>query len=207
MPEPLTAPGDPPAADLAELTLALITSRFSVSPKRLAEPGPSAAQLQALVEAAGCAPDHELLRPWRLVRIAPARREALGELFVHALLERDPAAPVSAQAQARAKAMRAPELLLAVVQLEPAHDEVPAAERYVALGAAMMNLLLAAHGLGFGAMLTSGRALRSRHFAQAFALEPGEEAVCFVAIGSATEVRRRARPSAFDLISEWLPNP
>lgn len=206
MPEPLPAPGDSPAADLAELTLALITSRFSVSPKRLAEPGPSAAQLQSLVEAAGCAPDHELLRPWRLVRIAPAQRAALGELFVHALLERDPAAPASAQAQARAKAMRAPELLLAVVQLEPAHDDVPAAERYVALGAALMNLLLAAHGLGFGAMLTSGRALRSPHFARAFGLGPGEEAVCFVAIGSATEVRRRARPSAVDLVSEWRPN-
>ena len=40
------------AADLASLSQALITSRHSVSPKRLAAPGPDARQLQALVEAA-----------------------------------------------------------------------------------------------------------------------------------------------------------
>lgn len=201
----MSAPPVPPPTELAELTLALITSRFSVSPKRLVAPGPSAAQLQSLVEAAGCAPDHELLRPWRLVRIAPAQRAALGELFSRSLLERDPAAPPSAQAQARDKAIRAPELLLAVAQLEPPHADVSTPERYVALGAALMNLLLAAHGLGFSAMLTSGRALRSARFAQAFSLAAGEQAVCFVAIGTATDVRRRQRPSAFELISDWRP--
>ncbi|WP_428422490.1 nitroreductase family protein [Methylibium sp.] len=200
-------PQPPQTSELAELALALITSRFSVSPKRLAPPGPSALQLQCMVEAAGCAPDHELLRPWRLVRIAPAQRAALGDLFVRALLERDPAAPLPAQAQARDKAFRAPELLLAVARLEPVHANVPPPERYVALGAGLMNLLLAAHGQGFGAMLTSGLALRSAHFAQAFGLDRGEEAVCFVAIGTATEVRRRRRPSANELMTEWSPSP
>jgi nitroreductase len=195
----------PPQAELAELTLALITSRFSVSPKRLIAPGPSTAQLQTLVEAAGCAPDHELLRPWRLVRIAPAQRAALGELFVQSLIERDANAPASAQDQARDKAFRAPELLLAVARLDPAHADVPAPERFVALGAALMNLLLAAHGLGFGAMLTSGHALRSARFAQAFGLAGGEQAVCFVTIGTATEVRTRQRPSAIELMTDWQP--
>ena len=78
------------AADLASLSQALITSRHSVSPKRLAVPGPDARQLQALVEAAGCAPDHELLRPWRLLRIGDAQRDALADVFEAALLERLP---------------------------------------------------------------------------------------------------------------------
>jgi len=206
-PRTMSAPASHPTSDLADLSLALITSRFSVSPKRLVAPGPSAAQLQTLVEAAGCAPDHELLRPWRLVRIGPAQRAALGELFVQSLGERDPSATPAAQAQARDKAMRAPELLLAVARLEPAHADVPPAERYVALGAALMNLLLAAHGQGFAAMLTSGQALRSARFAQAFSLSAGEQAVCFVAIGTPTEVRTRQRPSANELISDWQPPP
>jgi hypothetical protein len=29
--------------------------------------------------------------------------------------------------------------------------------------------------------------------------------VCFVAIGMASEVRKRQRPSAFELMTDWLP--
>jgi nitroreductase len=199
--EPSLAPPD----DLAAVALALITSRFSVSPKRLVAPGPSAAQLQLLIEAAGCAPDHELLRPWRLVNIAASQRTELADVFARALTERLPEAAPDAQAQAREKAFRAPTLLLAVARLEPAHADVSEAERHVALGAALQNLLLAAHGLGFGAMLTSGHALRTATFARAFGLARGEHALCFVSIGTPTEVRRRHRPSAHELVSDWQP--
>jgi nitroreductase len=195
----------PHEADTGALAQALITGRFSVSPKRLVAPGPSAAQLQQMIEAAGCAPDHELLRPWRLVHIAASQREALADVFVRALLERVPAAPTDAQAQSRQKAFRAPELLLAVARLDPPHPGVPEPERYVALGAALMNLLLSAHGLGYAAMLTSGHALRTACFAEAFGLQPGEHAVCFVSIGTPTEVRRRSRPSAHELMMPWQP--
>ena len=84
---------------------------------------------------------------------------------------------------------------------------MPVHERYVALGAALMNLLLAAHRFGLGAMLTGGHALRSARFAQAFGRGAGEHAVCFAAIGTATEVRRHQRPSASELVSDWLPQP
>ncbi len=199
---PLSAP---PEVEPGALAHALITGRFSVSPKRLVAPGPDAGQLQQMVEAAGCAPDHELLRPWRLIRIAASQRDALADVFVRALLERLPAAPADAQAQSRQKAFRAPELLLAVVRLDPSHRDVPESERYVALGAALMNLLLSAHGMGFAAMLTSGHALRTACFADAFDLQSGERAVCFVSIGTPTEIRRRSRPSAQELIAPWQP--
>ena len=194
-----------PTPDIASFALELITSRHSVSPKRLKEPGPGAAQLQAMVEAAGCAPDHELLRPWRLVHIGTAQREALADVFEQSLCERLPDADAGARGQAREKAFRAPALLLAIARLAPTHVDVPDAERHVALGAALQNLLLAAHGLGFAAMLTSGQALRTRHFARAFRLADGEHPVCFVSIGTPTEVKRRSRPSASELISEWTP--
>ncbi len=192
-------------ADPGALAQALITGRYSVSPKRLVAPGPSSAQLQQMLEAAGCAPDHELLRPWRLIHIAADQREALAGVFVDALLERLPAAPAEARAQAREKAFRAPELILAVARLDPPHRDVPASERYLALGAALMNLLLSAHGMGFAAMLTSGHALRTTCFARAFGLDSGEHAACFVSVGTPTEVRRRARPSAHELMTAWQP--
>ncbi len=197
----------PASDDLDAFARALIGSRFSVSPKRLRAPGPSAEQLQAIVEAAGTAPDHRDLRPWRLLRIAPHRRGALADLFEAALLERDPAAGAAERAEARAKAHRAPELLLAVVRLAPPHDDVVEHERYVTLGAALMALLLAAHAMGFGGMLTSGRALRSPAFARGLGLAPDERPVCFVSLGTPSDVRRRPRPSASDLLAEWVPDP
>jgi nitroreductase len=198
-------------ADLAGLVLALIGSRQSVMPKRLLAPGPDDAQLRQMVDAAACAPDHRGLRPWRLVRIADAQRAALADLFEACTLDRNPAATPDDITRSREKAGRAPVLLLAVLRGAPdpvADDpEVPLVERAITLGAALMNLLLAAHGLGYGAMLTSGRAVRTARFAAAFALAPGEQAVCFVSIGSARASPRRGRGVAADFLGDWVPPP
>ena len=191
-------------ADLAGLVLALIDSRHSVAPKRLSAPGPDTAQLLQLVEAAACAPDHRALRPWRLIRIADHQRDALADLFEACSREREPQASPADLQRSRDKAYRAPTLLLAVLRATPDDPEVTELERAVTLGAALMSLLLAAHGLGFSAMLTSGRAVRSARFARALALAPGEQAVCFVSIGSAAATaRRRNRATAQDFLSDW----
>ena len=63
----------------------------------------------------------------------------------------DPGTPPEDIARSRDKAHRAPVLLLAVLRATPPDDEVPLVERAVTLGAALMNLLLAAHGLGLWA--------------------------------------------------------
>lgn len=198
-------------ADLAGLVLALIGSRHSVSPKRLLAPGPDAGQLLQMVDAAACAPDHRGLRPWRLVRVADHQRDALADLFEACLRDRadghEPALSADDLAKARDKAYRAPTLLLAVLRSAPEDPEVPLIERAVSLGAALMNLLLAAHGLGYGAMLTSGRAVRSPRFAAAFALAADEQAVCFVSIGSARAGKRAGRGAAADYLGDWAGPP
>ena len=193
--------------DIAALALALINSRYSVAPKYLHTPGPTTAQLQQLVEAAASAPDHHELRPWRLLRIGDDQRLTLADLFETCSRERAPPPSEVDIAKARAKALRAPTLLLAVLRLQPEDAEVPATERAVTLGAAMMNLLLAAHGMGYGAMLTSGRSVRTPRFARAFGLGDDEQAVCFVSIGTPDGLRARPRPSAHELLSDWTPAP
>jgi nitroreductase len=213
--KPAAAAADDTSADLAGLVLALIDSRHSVAPKRLQSPGPGAEPLRQMVDAAASAPDHRGLRPWRLIRIAEQQRDALADLFEACTRERALAQgqtlEASAIARSRDKAYRAPMLLLAVLKSGPDDPEVPLVERAITLGAALMNLLLAAHGLGFGAMLTSGRAVRTQRFAQAFALAPDEQAVCFVSIGTpvsaAAGARRRVRASAADDLSDWQAGP
>lgn len=201
-------PGD--GADLAGLVLALIGSRHSVAPKRLHAPGPDAAQLRQMVDAAACAPDHRGLRPWRLIRVADHQRDALADLFEACTRERigDEAPPDASDiARSREKAYRAPLLLLAVLKTAPDDPEVPPVERAVTLGAALMALLLAAHGLGFGAMLTSGRAVRTARFHQAFALADHEQAVCFVSVGTPADARRHGRGTAADFLGDWDAGP
>ena len=193
------------SADLAALVQALIGSRHSVAPKRLQAPGPSATQLLQMIEAATCAPDHRALRPWRLVRITDPQRDALADLFEACARDRDVPPSEADLAKSRDKAYRAPTLLLAVLRSRPDDPEVPLTERAVTLGAALMNLLLSAHGQGFGAMLTSGRAVRSPRFARALALADDEQAVCFVSIGTARVAQRHARAQAAELLSDWQP--
>jgi nitroreductase len=65
-------------------------------------------------------------------------------------------------------------------------------ERMVSVGAAVQNMLLMAHALGFGAGLTSGQGMSSPRMRALFRLADGEEAVCFLNIG--TVARRKASP-------------
>jgi nitroreductase len=195
------------AGDLFANVRELIESRQSVLPKRLIEPGPTPAELQALLALAAAAPDHGQLTPWRFIAVPAAQRHRLAEVFARALAERDPEATPDQLAQAREKAYRAPVLLVAVACLGPREPDVPALERMVSLGAALQNLMLGAHALGFGAGLTSGQAMRSPHLHRLCGLADGEVPVCCVNIGTATRRSQRLqpRPLPSQLLTELPP--
>ncbi len=188
--------------DTAAFALTLITSRQTILPKRLTAPGPDAAQTHALFEAAAAAPDHGELTPWRFVLVPVDRREALAEAFGQALLARDANATPVQVAQAREKAFRAPFLALAVARLGVCEPDIDPLERLVSLGAALQNILLAAHGMGFGASLTSGQAMRSDPLRALLALAEGEQAVCCINIGTVTRAKPvRLRPDVAAFVS------
>ena len=191
-----------PFTDTAAWALELLRKRQQTSPKRLAPPGPSEAQVQALFEAAAQAPDHGLILPWRFVVVPDAARVHLGEAFAAALSERDPAATPEQLGDARDKASRAPFLALAIARLrDDGHPDIPPAERLVSLGCALQNLLLMAHAQGFGAGLVSGQAMDSAALRALFHVASNEAAVCFVVVGSVDRAKaRRARPSVEDFV-------
>lgn len=204
-----------PGLESAQWVGELIHSRTNVSPKRLVAPGPDAAQLQAILEAACAAPDHGQLRPWRLVLVPTDKRPLLAQAFEEALLERDAHSTAEQREMAREKAFRAPVLVLAVVRLgteadaaadpgdasvagTPVHDN----ERLVALGCALQNVLLAAHAHGFGSGLTSGQAMHSQALRTLFALAPHEQAVCCINVGTVSKHKPRAgRPGLGSALS------
>lgn len=187
-----------------ELCDALIHTRQHIGPKHLGEPGPDAATLEALFRAAAAAPDHGRITPWRFVVLGPQARERLGEVFAHSLLERDPSAQPEQCADARAKALRGAVLILVVARL--GHDEapIPEWERLITVGAAVQNVLLAAHARGWGCGLSGGHGLQSTALHQAFGLAQGERAVCCISLGTPSRHRPIApRADPCDFV-QWL---
>lgn len=202
---------DHPVLDRGQWAQALIQGRHSTSPRRLGAPGPDAAQQQLILAAAGAAPDHGRILPWRLIEVPLDQRARLGAAFAEALLERDPQATAEQLAQAAEKAQRAPWLLLALLRLGHAGAvgaEIPEHERLLATGAALQNMLLQASSLGLGSSLTSGQALQSGPLRRLFGLAEEEKALCFVNFGHAAQPRAvRQRPAVADYFSRWAPEP
>lgn len=185
-----------------QLAEAWITSRQNISPKRLDAPGPSASQLDQIFRSAASAPDHGLVRPWRFVIVPPDKRTLLAEVFALALVDRDPGATLEQIETAREKAHRAPVLMLVVARLGACEPPIPALERMVSVGAAVQNMLLMAHGQGFGSSLTSGQAMQSPRMRQLFGLDAGEEAVCFLNMGTVTKRKaQRLHPEVNSFVS------
>jgi nitroreductase len=196
----------PDAALAGEWAAALIHGRRTVLPAGLAEPGPDAAQLRAILLAASAAPDHHDLVPWRFVLIPAAARPALAQAFEAALRERDREATPEQCAKARDKAFRAPLLLLAIARLRDDDAEIPPNQRLVSAGSAIQNMLLMAAAQGFGSALTSGKALAARALRECFGLARDEEALCFVSIGTVAGPRRnRVRATPDRYVTEFKP--
>jgi len=188
---------------LGELVDTLIATRRNYAPRRLVAPGPDASQVARLFAAAAAAPDHGQLTPWRFVVVPVGKRDLLGDVFARALVERDPAASEGDIEAARAKAHNAPLLMLAIARLGGDASDVSDLERMVSLGAAIQNMLLAAHGMGLAAGLAGGRALRSVPLRELFKLCAAEQPVCFVNVGTAlAREPERLRPPPEAFVSE-----
>jgi nitroreductase len=179
--------------------LTLIHSRQNTSSRYLDDPGPEPAQIQTILDAAGAAPDHRRLTPWRLVIVPAAKRDLLAEAFAEALAERDDQATELQRQEARDKAYRGPLLVTVIGRLAPALGNVHAQERLLAAGCAIQNMLLVAHAMGFGAGILTGKSLYSERLGKFFRLTDGERLLCFVAVG--TVVRGKpatSRPTMSD---------
>ncbi len=184
-------------------TLTLLETRRSGKPREMIAPGPNEAELTRILTIAARTPDHGKLFPWRFVTIAPDQREALADLLIAALPESDPDAGPAHVAKAREFAHQAPSLVV-LVAAPIADHKIPQWEQQLSVGAAGMNLLLAAHALGFVASWITGWAAYSERVRAAFCA-PGERIAGFIFIGSpgAPLVERPRAPLAA-VVRPWV---
>ncbi len=113
-----------------------------------------------LLEAATWAPNHHLTEPWRFVVIANEERARLGESMALALEKtlnkEDPRNEEILKAE-KQKPFRAPVIVAVILSPKVGNDKVVELEETIAAGAALQNLLLAAHSLGIGTMVRTGK--------------------------------------------------
>ena len=181
-----------------------ILGRQSVSPKRLIPPGPTDAEIRTMIAAAVTAPDHCGLRPWRFLRIAEAARQSLAALFVEAKRRRVPDADADVFERERDKALRAPVLIAVCARIDPDNPKVPPGEQFASVGAAVQNVLLAAHALGYAGIMLSGEKTRDPLIRDGFGLGDDEALVGFISLGSAAAAApRKPRPDPDDHLQVW----
>lgn len=161
-----------------------VLTRRSVPPAFLGEPAPDDAALERILAAGASAPDHGRLRPWRFILIRGPARARLGEVFVQALLRRQPDAPAAAVEQERARPLRAPLLIAVAAKVEPQHPKIPEIEQILSTAAAAQNILIAAHAQGFGAKWLTGANAYDEHVKDALGLAPGDRLVGFIHVGT-----------------------
>lgn len=181
--------------------LTAITTRRSVG--KVVEPGPDRDELEVLLGAAAAAPDHGLLKPWRVVVLRGAARERLGEAFATAHAQREPAADEAALAGSAGKPLRAPVLVAVLYEPRPS-VKVPAWEQLAATAAAVQNLLLAAHARGWGAMWRTGWFVAAEPVRDALGAGPGEQVVAIVYLGTPGAPSAPARSRDLDTVVAWM---
>ena len=166
-------------------TIEALMTRTSIPPKLLTEPGPDDAQLREFLAAGMRAPDHGAIQPWRFHIVRGTARARLGELFVKALLARDPAAPADAVEKERLRPSYAPVAIVVCAEISDANPNVPPVEQIVATGAA-------------------GKNARDPIVKHAFNLGDRDEIVGFLYIGTPrTPQSVKPRPDPMVFTSEW----
>lgn len=178
-----------------------LETRRSGKPRDLVAPGPDMEQLRQMVSLAMRSPDHGKLAPWRFVIVPDEQREALADLIVSAYRAEKPEAGRLEIEAMQQFARQAPALIVALSSPRPSH--IPLWEQELSAGAATMNLLHAAHALGFAAGWLTGWAAYNSTVRDAFG-SGDERIVGFIFIGTASRpLEERPRPALDAVLSVW----
>src|SRR6476620_24297 len=184
--------------------LSLLETRRSAKPRELVDPGPTQTELERMLTIAARTPDHGKLFPWRFVTVASDQRDELAILFRQALAKEDECALPAKHEKADEFAHYAGQLVVLISAPIPDH-KIPVWEQELSCGAAGMNLLLAAHALGYVGGWVTGWYAYSESVRRAFC-GPGERIAGFIFIGHPSrEIEERDRPALETVARPWQP--
>lgn len=159
--------------------LELLTTRSSMP--RLIEPGPSTEQFELLKKAAGRAPDHMALMPYRFVVFAGERRQRLGAIYQAAAQAKG--LSDEACVQASQLPLRAPMVIACLLDYQ-AHEKVPRDEQFASAACATLLMQQAAFAQGLGAIWRTGWFAEDASVAAALGAKSEDAIVGFLYVGT-----------------------
>ncbi|AEI37181.1 nitroreductase family protein [Zymomonas mobilis] len=181
----------------------LLATRRSGKASQLEAPGPSETDLLWILEIAMRVPDHGKLAPWRFFIVGKKERSALNALFEAALKAEKPNADKKNYEKMNKLAHSAPCLVVVLAKVDK-KSSVPIFEQHLSAGAACMNLLLAAHSLGFVGNWLTGWAAFSPTVIKSFGGEEGDLIAGFIFLGTEEkDIEERKRPDVKDIVHKW----
>ena len=181
-------------------TLEAIMTRRSI-PRCDDERVPDADTVRKLLEAAVRAPNHHLTEPWRFIVLSGDALKQLGDAMARGNegLGKDPEA-------IRSKPLRAPIIITIVGRPKTHVARVSEIEEHHAAGAAMQNILLAAHDLGLAAMIRTGPAAEMPEVRAHLGIDDAEVIAAFIYVGypaPGTDGRPLTRRTPAEEVTEW----
>ncbi|MEO6986440.1 MAG: nitroreductase [Paralcaligenes sp.] len=180
-----------------------LMSRRSV--KFVRAPGPDDEQLAQILQAAMTAPDHGHLRPWRFELIRGAAIGRVADVAFGAA--RAAGIPFTAEKETRTRQWLAEVPLLVAVAclLDHSNTKIPEHERMLATGAAVTQMLNAAHMLGFGAYWSTGLGTYVDEVNEALGFDGLDyRFMGYLAIGTPIrDTTAPERPDYRQYVSEW----
>lgn len=162
---------------------------------------PDRSTIQKLLDAAVRAPTHHLTQPWRFVVMTGDALTELGDAWAEGTKRegKDPE-------KVRDKPKRAP-VVIAVIEKPHLHNrKVIEREEHYATGAAIQNMLLAAHDHGLGAMIRTGPAAELREVRDYLEVDEDEHIAALVYVGYPPEGdsdRPMSRRTPAEDITRW----
>jgi nitroreductase len=183
--------------------LELLLTRRSGSAKTMTGPGPSASELDVILEASARVPDHGKLAPWRFIVFEGQARAEFGEFLAECVLLDDPQASEERLRLERERFLRAP-IIVAVVSCVREGIPIPEWEQILSAGAACQNLVLAAHAVGYVANWITEWCAYHPRIRDRLGLRSGERIAGFVYLGtSAAPLEERKRADFRTLVTRY----
>ncbi|HXJ02344.1 MAG TPA: nitroreductase [Micropepsaceae bacterium] len=177
----------------APQTLDLLLSRRSGSAKAMKGPGPDSEQLRRILSAGVRVPDHGKLTPWRFILFEGEGRARMGAILAETIAGERDSSPERIE-QERGRFQRAP-IVIGIVSRAREQIAIPVWEQELSAGAVCMNMVIAAHAMGFLANWITEWCAYHPKVLERIGLKPTERIAGYIYIGHPVDpLEDRPRP-------------
>lgn len=184
--------------------LSFLSCRRSTLAKLMIEPGPSADELDTILEVSARVPDHRKLAPWRFLVFEGDARKEIGEHIANKFMMDCPDVEKTRVDFERERFLRAPLVVGVVSSPVECPRGTPIWEQELSAGAVCMNMLHSANASGFAAQWLTEWYAFDDDVKKALGLDEQERMAGFIYIGSCdSPLSERTRPNMADIVTKW----